>query len=551
MPFAVQSQEAEEAVEEVIRAQKDMERLRTNWESHWNDIANFVWPEMRNTFRPGQDSFQFPGTKKTQLQLDATPQLAMNQFGAIMDSLLTPRNQTWHMVGADNEELQKDHEVTLYFEAVNRLLFKHRYAPGANFASQNQLQYKGLGAFGTGVMFPDSQIDGRGIRYKNIHIGEIYIRENHQGVVNAVIRYYMLAGHKVITQFTEQELGEELFEDAKDKPYKEFAFMQYVRPNNKLDLTRLDFRGKKFASTTINVDRKWLIREGGFHVFPFIGSRFEQAPTETYGRGPAMMALPAVRTLNVQKSTQLKIGHRNADPVLLTHDDGLLDEVDITPGAINPGGVDQNGRLMVQTLPAGNYNVGLDMMDKEREIINSAFLVHLFQILQDNPRMTATEVIERTREKGILLAPTVGRQQSEYLGPLIDREIDVLNEQGLMPQMPGILVEAQGEFTLEYNSPLSRAMRAEEAAGVIRTFESILPIVNTTGDVSPLDNFDMDVVTRGISDIQAVPKRWMRTLEDVEAIRKGRAAEAERAQQAEEASGQAALISAEANAQGA
>ena len=60
------------------------------------------------------------------------------------------------------------------------------------------------------------------------------------------------------------------------------------------------------------------------------------------------------------------------------------------------------------------------------------------QILQDNPRMTATEVIERTREKGILLAPTVGRQQSEYLGPLVDREIDVLVEQGLLPPMPDV-----------------------------------------------------------------------------------------------------------------
>ena len=40
------------------------------------------------------------------------------------------------------------------------------------------------------------------------------------------------------------------------------------------------------------------------------------------------------------------------------------------------------------------------------------------------PQMTATEVIERTNEKGILLAPTIGRQQSEYLGPMIERELD-------------------------------------------------------------------------------------------------------------------------------
>lgn len=46
----------------------------------------------------------------------------------------------------------------------------------------------------------------------------------------------------------------------------------------------------------------------------------------------------------------------------------------------------------------------------------TTLLVTLFQILTETPQMTAAEVVERTNEKGILLAPTVGRQQSEYLG---------------------------------------------------------------------------------------------------------------------------------------
>ncbi len=549
MPHQDQTQEQQDIVKEVMRAHSSMEKLRTNFESHWNDIAHYVWPEMRNTFKPGLAMNEMPGVKKTERQLDATPQLALNQFGSILDSLLTPRSQTWHMIGADNEIIQKDREATLYFEEVNRALFKHRYAPQANFASQNQLQWKGLGAFGSGVMFADGQIDGRGLRYKSIGIGEIYIRQNHQGIIDSVLRYFTLEGHQVRTAFTEVEMGEDLWEEAEKKPEKRFAFMHYVRLNKDLDPTRLDTKGKRFASTTINVDRKWLVRESGYNTFPFIASRYEQAPTETYGRGPAMMALPAIRTLNSQKSTQLKIGHRNADPVLLTHDDGLLDAFDLTPGAMNPGGVDENGNLMVQVLPAGNYQTGLDMMEREREIINSAFLIHLFQILNDNPRMTATEVIERTREKGILMAPTIGRQQSEYLGPLVDREIDLLVEQGLLPPLPPVLVEAQGEYTLTYNSPLSRAMRAEEAAGIIRVVENILPIVQTTGDPSPLDNFDMDTITRELSDIQAVPKHWMKSIEDVEKLRADRAADAERAARADEATGQAQLITAEANAQ--
>src|ERR1700692_2198488 len=107
-------------------------------------------------------------------------------------------------------------------------------------------------------------------------------------------------------------------------------------------------------------------------------------------------------------------------------------------------------------------------MDMERALVNDAFLVTLFQILTESPQMTATEVIERTQEKGILLAPTVGRQQSERLGPQIHRELDVLASQGLLLPMPPALREAKGAYSIVYTSPLSRAMREQEAAGFWR-----------------------------------------------------------------------------------
>jgi hypothetical protein len=94
MAFEVQTEEREAKVTETERAYKQMSALRVNFESHWNDIAHFLWPEMRNTFKPGMSMNEMPGVKKTSRQLDPTPQLALNQFAAILDSLLMPRNQT-------------------------------------------------------------------------------------------------------------------------------------------------------------------------------------------------------------------------------------------------------------------------------------------------------------------------------------------------------------------------------------------------------------------------------------------------------------------------
>lgn len=165
--------------------------------------------------------------------------------------------------------------------------------------------------------------------------------------------------------------------------------------------------------------------------------------------------------------------------------------------------------------------------------------------------MTATEVLERTREKGILLAPTIGRQQSEYLGPMIDREIDILSQQGLIPPMPQALREAKGEYKIIYDSPLSRAQKAEEASGVMRTVQSCLEVTNVTQDPSILDPFDWDVIVPAMAEIQGVPLAWMKSPEKVAAVRQQRSkAQAAQAQN-NAAPGAAALISSNAKMQAA
>src|SRR5260221_7885680 len=141
------------------------------------------------------------------------------------------------------------------------------------------------------------------------------------------------------------------------------------------------------------------------------------------------------------------------------------------------------------------------MMAEEKSLINDAFFVTLFQILTETPTMTATEVIERTNEKGILLAPTVGNQQSGYLGPLIERELDVAMAIGEMPDFPPEIREARGLPTATYSSPLSRAMRAQEAAGFVRTVETVKELVAITGDPSLLDPFKFDVAIPSIAEI--------------------------------------------------
>jgi hypothetical protein len=163
--------------------------------------------------------------------------------------------------------------------------------------------------------------------------------------------------------------------------------------------------------------------------------------------------------------------------------------------------------------------------------------------------MTATEVIERTNEKGILIAPTVGRQQSEYLGPMIHRELDLLSRMKKFPPMPDVIREAQGEYNVVYTSPLARAQRAQDVAGFQRTQQSVIEIVNATQDPSVLDVFNFDVAVREIAMIQAVPERWLNDDQTIQKVRKARAQQAAQQQQIQSLPAQAAMVKAQATLQ--
>jgi len=544
--------------EEIVQDVKDrfdaVANTRGTWESVWEQIAERIFTQYAKQFvnRSAGQPGEYHGTQRTEEMVDATGALALTRFAAAMESMLTPRSSTWHYLKPADRALLKNREARLWFEDVNRTLFDYRYAPNANFASQKHEDYMMLGAFGTGCLYIDAlqHHRERGLRYRAIHLGQMYFQENHQGLIDTALRRFQLTARQAAQQFGLDALPEKIRRDATSAKgaAKLHEFIHCVKPRTEAEgyePGRLDGAGMPYVSYyTVKDDRsdKALVKRGGYFTFPYAISRYVMAPGETYGRSPAMFALPSIKVLNEEKKTLLKQGHRVVDPVLLAHDDGVLDSFSMRPGAVNYGGVTADGRPLVHTLPTGNLAVGQEMMDAEKLVINDFFLVTLFQILVETPQMTATEVLERAREKGALLSPTMGRQQSESLGPMIEREIDVLIQEGLLPPMPPAVQEAEGRYVVQYDSPLSRMARAEEAAGFMRSLETALRFVEVTQDPAPLDHFNMDEIMPDIMDIHAMPVRWRNSLQAIQQRREGRAQQAQTQQMVEAAPAAASVM---------
>ena len=526
----------------IIKRYDELKRARGTFESHWSEIADRVLPRYSDTMQSPDKGFT-RGAKRTEHMIDSTAAIANERFAAAMEAMLTPRNQRWHGIKPSDPALAKNYNVKLWFEDVTNVLFHHRYSPKANYASQQHEVFIGLGAFGTAAMYTDGHDDG-GFRYRAIDLREVLFDLNHQGILDTAYRRFSLSARQIKQRVDLKRwttLPEKVSSVLKTTPGEMFEIIHCVRPRQEVEKGRADARGMKFVSYYVFVEGQEIVGEGGYNSFPYQISRYVTGPGETYGRSPAMMALPAIKVLNEQKKTMLTQGHRAIAPVLLSHDDGVIDAFSMKPGSINPGGVTADGRPLIHALPVGNLAAGQELMDMERNTINDIFLVTLFQILVDTPQMTATEVLERAREKGALLSPTMGRQQSEMLGPMIIREIDLGQKQGLFLPMPPELIEAEGEFEIQYDSPLTRAQRAEEGAGWMRTLEAAIAYANTTQDLGVLDQFNADAIYADLAEMNAMPPSWMNSPEVVKQRREQRA-EQQQGQQMVEAAPAAAGI---------
>jgi hypothetical protein len=504
---------------------------RSTLDAHCVEISSVMLPRDRYAFF-GQISVE--GSKRNDKILDASAAKGLERFGAAMESLLTPRGSRWHRLRANDPKLNRILRVRQYFDDVTDILFNHRYSAKSTFATVQQESYISMGAYGTGqyrIEKPREKHE-RGLRYGSIHLGGIYYIKDYQGRLRTALRVFRLSAQQAVDMFASDGNLDKLPVEIKNEYEKpigkrsergtDFEFCQYVMPNRNRIYGAYDHRGMEYSSEYVSMTGKMVVEEGGYRTWPFPINRYVTAPEETYGRSPGMMALPAVQTLNEEKRIILKQGHRALDPVTLIHDDGILDAVDLTPGAVISGGVDAMGRKLVQEYGnTGRVDVGIEMMQLERKDIDDIFLVSLFQILTENPQMTATEVIERVREKGALLAPTAGRQQSEAQGPEIERELDLLAEQGLLPPMPPELVEAQGAYAVEYEGPLARMQKAEEVAGLTRTISIVMPYVEATQDPTPLLRINMDAAIPDIAWANAVPARWLHDDDQMAQIKQG------------------------------
>ena len=497
-------------VAQLDRRFKTLQSQRSNWEKHWQELADYMLPRKADITKK-----RTQGDKRTELIYDGTAVHAVELLSSSLHGMLTSPSTPWFSMRYRDPSLQNDDMANEWLELCMDQMYQAFNR--SNFQQEIHELYYDLVVFGTAAFYVEG--DREGLRFSTRHIAEVTVAEDANGKVDTVYRKFKITARAAAQRFGEENLPTQMVKDLKNDPHKEHDLIHVVFPRG--ETKGKVAKNKPVASVYYHLDSRSLISEGGFDDFPFMVPRFVKDSVSTYGRSPAMNALPDVKMVNKMSETTIRAAQKQIDPPLMVPDDGFVLPVRTTPGALNFYRTGTRDRLEPLQIGANNP-LGLNMEEQRRNAIRQAFYVDQL-LMSQGPAMTATEVLQRNEEKMRLLGPVLGRLQSELLQPLISRSFALLLRNGLLPAAPEQL---QGQdIDIEYVSPLAKAQRLTDLQSMLRGFEVMMQVA----EIAPvMDYLDSDKLVQYLVEVTGIPARVIRSDEEVARMRRQQQQEAQK-----------------------
>ena len=487
----------------VIERYKTLKAQRVTWEDHWQDIADYFLPRKANiTIKHTK------GDKRHDQVYDGTATHALELLSASLNGMLTNTVSPWFILKFRNEIISQDDEANEWLESCAKVM--QQVFARSNFQQEIFELYHELLAFGTSAMFiTDDPKDD--LRFKTIHISEIFITENEKGLVDSLTRRFHIKNKNIPLMYPDAQLPRSIITDIEKAPYDDAVILHSVYPNE-VKMGYDNSKNMDWVSCHVHEKTGTLLKESGFKEFPYVVPRYlKTSSNEIYGRSPAMNALPDTKMLNTMSKVSIKAAQKQIDPPLMVPDDGFILPIRTVPGGLNFYRAGTRERIEPLNIGANNP-VGLQMEDQRRKAIRENFFVDQLMTIQGQ-NMTATEVMQRTEEKMRLLGPVLGRLQSELLQPLITRCFNLLFKNNKFPPPPEMLGDQ--DIEIEYVSPLAKAQKTQELSSIMRGIE----IFGSMQNIAPVfDYIDIDGLVNHVQDVLGLPAKIMRSKAEVQQI---------------------------------
>lgn len=504
----------------VILSQYDvLKNQRSRLNSLWEEIAEVLSPD-RVGFSGGRRGDVAPSKI-----FDTAPLVAKRGLVNALGGMLRPKSSSagkWFSIVPEDEELMDSREVKVWVNRAEERMWRSMYNPRARFIEATGECDDDIVTFGTAVGFCGLRNDGNGLLFRSFNLASTYLEVDAENRVTGVyVREHLTPrqaankwGADNLGRLTKEKLERTTRGNATDDEKCEFVWL--VTPRHDRDPRIKNSKNMPFCSVVVDVASEHIVLEEGYEEMPFFTPRWDTRSGEVYGRGPGVMALPDVLTLNSMGKTMLRALHRAVDPTWLLPSDSMVDT-----SKLIPGGVSYYDAKAIRNLGLANPFVqmgstaqvpwGLNAQQSSREQVFALFYRNVLNLPVDAPQMTATEVIQRREEFVREIGAVFGRLETDYSGPMVERAFNIMLRKGAFGPIEDIPDALQGaSVTFRFASPVERAKKQIDEATVLQGVAKVLEI----GQIQPsvMDRYNWDEVAKFIADSNDMPPQL--TLDD-------------------------------------
>lgn len=510
---------AETLKEQLQEQQAQLTNDRSSFDPHWRELSDFINPRGSRFLVTDVNRDDRRNTKI----VDPTATLAARTLSSGMMSGITSPARPWFKLATPDPDMMDYGPVKLWLEVVQRRM--NEVFNKSNIYQSLPLLYASLGNYSTGAMAvleDDSDV----IRTMMFPIGSYYMANSARGSVDTCFRKFSMTVRQLVMEFGLNNVSDSVKGMWDSGNYESWIeVIHAVYPNIDRDTAKLNSKNKPVKSVYYEVggDSDKLLRESGFDEFPIMAPRWEVNGEDVYGSScPGMIALGQVKALQLEQKRKSQLIDKATNPPMVGPSSLRNQRVSLLPGDITyiDQVTGQDGFKPAYLVNPNTADLLADIQDT-RQIINSAYFVDLFMMLQNiNTRSMPVEaVIEMKEEKLLMLGPVLERLNDECLNPLIDRTFSIMARKNLLPQPPDVL---QGmPLRIEYISVMAQAQKSIGLSSLSSTVGFIGQLAQAKPEA--LDKLNVDQAIDAFAEMSGVSPTVIVPQEQVEQVREQRA----------------------------
>lgn len=505
------------------------------------DLEN-LWQQIADNFYPERGQFTYSrswGDEFAGHLTSSYPLIVRRELGNAFSAMLRPRDREWFGVTVEREE-QLDRAGREWLEWASSVQRRAMYDRRTQFVRATKEGDNDFASFGQCVISRETDHKERSLLYRCWHLKDVVWSEKYNGTTPETHRKWKPCVEELVKLFP-KTVHANVRKRCEKEPYAQVNCRHVV-------MLAEDYNSQPgarqwrtpYVSIHIDVENNCIMEETGSWSAVYTKPRWQTVSGSQYAYSPATVAgLPDARLLQAMTLTLLEAGEMAVRPPMIAVKDALRSDIQLFAGGITAVDAEYDERLGEALRPAvqdkSGLPFGLEVSDRTREMLATAFYLNKLGLPPADREMTAFETGQRIQEYIRNALPLFEPMEMEYNGALCEDTFEELLRLGAFGQPDDIPESIRGaDIRFKFESPLHEAIERKKGTQFLEAKQLVREAIEV--DPSTLATINWRVALRDALKGIGIAAKWERDEKDVEAFAKEQAAQ----QQAEKLTQQVA-----------